>query len=223
MSETVQASLLTGNAASLVPAPFTSSTTNSFDPADLDPSLILAVERGFVVAPILTHSRFASARSYVGAPVGDIEEIVQAAIRYPRCNWTLDICASDLTVLEIDTRISYQSLAMLCRNSFGRWTKTLQFRDETSRFFLFRSSAGTRVRFLGQRVCGVKIHSGHSFILIPPSWFVSGRLSWINSGAILDCPDWLLEPAPSSGTAEEGAMPPSADMAPWESPDYVHS
>jgi hypothetical protein len=192
MSETLESLLSNEDAAIPSPRPSAFFGKSSLNPVDLDPSLILAAERGFVIAPALTHSRFASARSYVCAPMDGIDSIAQASARYPRCNWTLHVGASGLVVLEVDTHIGYEPLAILCRRSFGRWTQTLQFRDETSRFFLFRS-IGSRVRFLGQRFRGLKVHTGNTFVFIPPSWFVSGLLHWVNQAPILDVPDWLTE------------------------------
>lgn len=214
MSKVIELNFSTGKTDSLVPAFSASSIISSLEPSNLDPSLILAAERGFVIAPVLTHSRFASARAYVGGLLDGMESIAQAAGRYARCNWTLHIGASALVVLEVDLRIGYQSLAMLCRHSFGRWTKTLQFRDDTSRFFLFRST-GTRVRFLGQRFSGVRTHSGNAFLFVPPSWFVSGRLIWVNQGPILDVPDWLLDPSSDPGAADE-VLPLDIDQVPSE-------
>ena len=219
MSEILQAHVSTENVAGLFPA--SSASINNYSSSelnDLDPSLILAAERGLVIAPVLTHSKFASARSYARAPLDGIESIAEASARYPRCNWTLHVGAS-LAVLEVDTRIGYESLALLCRRNFGRWTKTLQFRDDTSRFFLFRS-LGTRVRFLGQRFRGVSLHTGNTFLFIPPSWFVSGHVSWVNQALILDVPPWLLESASGSGNCGE-VIPSGADPAPWE--EYVPS
>ena len=150
------------------------------------------------------------------------------------CNWTLHVGASGIVVLEIDTRIGYAPLSVLCRNSFGRWTKTLQFRDDTSRFLLFRG-AGRRVRFLGQRYRGLKIHSGNAFIFLPPSWFVSDRLGssrrlvYIDPHApLMDAPDWMWEPEFSSGGNQDsvdvlGRISPSAIPAPWEAPESILS
>lgn len=123
-------------------------------------------ELGFVIAPVLTKSRYASARSYVGAPSNDIDLIAKAAARYPSCNWTLHVGASNLAVLEIDTRIGYVPLSALCRHSFGWWTKTLQFRDATSRFLLFRSN-DQRGRSPRRRFKGLKVHISNEFLLIP--------------------------------------------------------
>lgn len=193
MSET-KPSLPPASAASLMPASSNPFTDSSFDPPDLDPSIILAAELGFVIAPVLTKSRGASARSYIGAPSNDIDVIARAAARYPSCNWTLHVGASNLAVLEIDTRIGYVPLSALCRNSFGWWTKTLQFRDAISRFLVFRSK-DQRGRSLGPRFKGLKVHTGNAFLLIPPSSFVgSGGLAYVKLHApIVDAPAWLLE------------------------------
>jgi hypothetical protein len=189
-------------------APVTDVSSNL---AELDPSILRAAELGFVIAPVLTKSRLASAQSYVGALTNEIDVISQAAVRYPHCNWTFNVGASRLIVIEIDTRIGYISLSALCRNSFGRWTKTLQFRDATSRFFIFRS-VDRRSRSLARQLQGLKIHTGNAFLLIPPSNFVgSGGLAYVDPDAgIVDAPDWLLESEADSG---EGKKIPNPLMA----------
>lgn len=210
------------------------SITGPFDPADLDPSLLRAADLELMIAPVLAHSKYASARTYVGCPASDLDLIAKAAAQHRDCNWTLHVGASGIVVLEIDTRIGYVPLSALCRNSFGRWTKTLQFRDDTSRFLLFRG-AGRRVRFLGQRYRGLKIHAGNAFIFIPPSWFVSDRLgssrrlAYIDPDALLeDAPDWIWESEFNSGGSQNsvdvlGRIPPSAMPAPWEEPELLLS
>jgi hypothetical protein len=222
MSETLMSTL---NDATPILASSASFTSRRFDQADLDPSLVRAAELELVIAPVLAHSKYASARAYVGTPSSNLDLIAQAAAQHPECNWTLNVGASGIVVLEIDTRIGYAPLSVLCRNSFGRWTKTLQFRDDTSRFLLFRG-AGRRVRFLGQRYRGLKIHAGNAFLFIPPSWFVSERLGssrrlvYINPNApLVDAPDWMWEPEFNSGGSQDGVdvpgrISPSAIPAP---------
>ena len=207
MSET-NAPLLTENAASSMPGSSNPFTDSSFDPPDLDTSIILAAELGFVIAPVLTKSRCASARSYVGTLTNDIDVIAKASARYPSCNWTLHVGASGLVILEIDTRIGYVPLSALCRNSFGWWTKTLQFRDATSRFLIFRS-IDQRGRSLGQRFKGLKVHTGNAFLLIPPSNFVgSGGLTYVKLHApIVDAPTWMLESELNSNEREDISNP----------------
>ena len=222
MSETLMSTL---NDATPILASSASFTSRRFDQADLDPSLVRAAELELVIAPVLAHSKYASARAYVGTPSSNLDLIAQAGAQHPECNWTLNVGASGIVVLEIDTRIGYAPLSVLCRNSFGRWTKTLQFRDDTSRFLLFRG-AGRRVRFLGQRYRGLKIHAGNAFLFIPPSWFVSERLGssrrlvYINPNApLVDAPDWMWEPEFNSGGSQDGVdvpgrISPSAIPAP---------
>ena len=231
MSETLMSTL---NDATPILASSASFTSRRFDQADLDPSLVRAAELELVIAPVLAHSKYASARAYVGTPSSNLDLIAQAAAQHPECNWTLNVGASGIVVLEIDTRIGYAPLSVLCRNSFGRWTKTLQFRDDTSRFLLFRG-AGRRVRFLGQRYRGLKIHAGNAFLFIPPSWFVSERLgssrrlAYIDPNApLVDAPGWLWEPEFNSGGSQgsfdaPGRIPPSAVPAPWEAPESILS
>jgi len=231
MSETLMSTL---NDATPILASSASFTTGPFDPADLDPSLVRAAELELVIAPVLAHSKYSSARTYVGCPASSIDRIAEAAAQHRECNWTLHVGASEIVVLEIDTRIGYAPLSVLCRNRFGRWTKTLQFRDDVSRFLLFRG-ARRRVRFLGQRYRGLKIHAGNAFIFIPPSWFVSDRLGssrrlvYIDPHApLMDAPDWMWEPEFSSGGSQDsvdvpGRISPSALPAPWEAPDSILS
>ena len=231
MSETLMSTL---NDATPILASSASFTSRRFDQADLDPSLVRAAELELVIAPVLAHSKYASARAYVGTPSSNLDLIAQAAAQHPECNWTLNVGASGIVVLEIDTRIGYAPLSVLCRNSFGRWTKTLQFRDDTSRFLLFRG-AGRRVRFLGQRYRGLKIHAGNAFLFIPPSWFVSERLGssrrlvYINPSApLVDAPEWMWEPEFNSGGSQDGVdvpgrISPSAIPAPWEAPESILS
>lgn len=234
MSESFENSVTTANAAGLSAVLSASSSAGSFEPADLDSSLVRAAQLGLAIAPTLAHSKYASARAYVGCPSSDLDLIAHAAAQHHECNWALDIGASGIVVLEIDTRFGYAPLSVLCRNSFGRWTKTLQFRDDTSRFLLFRG-AKRRVRFLGQRYRGLKIHAGNAFIFIPPSWFVSDRLGssrrlvYIDPHApLMDAPDWIWEPEFSSGGSQDsvnvsGRISPSALPAPWEAPDSILS
>ena len=222
MSETLMSTL---NDATPILASSASFTSRRFDQADLDPSLVRAAELELVIAPVLAHSKYASARAYVGTPSSNLDLIAQAAAQHPECNWTLNVGASGIVVLEIDTRIGYAPLSVLCRKGFGRWTRTLQFRDDTSRFLLFRG-AGRRVRFLGQRYRGLKIHAGNAFLFIPPSWFVSERLGssrrlvYINPNApLVDAPDWMWEPEFNSGGSQDGVdvpgrISPSAIPAP---------
>jgi hypothetical protein len=231
MSETF---IPTPNDATPSPASPAQSVPGPFDPADLDPALVRAAELELVIAPVLAHSKYASARAHVGTPTSNLHLIAQAAAQHGECNWSLHVGVSEIVVLEIDTRIGYAPLAVLCRNSFGRWTKTLQFRDDTSRFLLFRG-AGRRVRFLGQRYRGLKIHSGNAFIFTPPSWYVSDRLSssrrlaYIDPNApLVDAPDWIWEPEFSSGRRPDrvdaqGRISPSAVPAPWEAPESILS
>ena len=231
MSETLMSTL---NDAMPILASSASFITGPFDPAGLDPSLVRAAELGLSIAPTLAHSKYASARACVGCPSSDLDLIAQAAAQHRECNWTVHVGASGIVVLEIDTRIGYAPLSVLCRNSFGRWTKTLQFRDDVSRFLLFRG-AGRRVRFLGQRYRGLKIHSGNAFIFLPPSWFVSDRLGssrrlvYIDPHApLVDAPDWMWEPEFNSGGSQDSVdvscrISPSAVPAPWEAPESILS
>jgi len=234
MSESFESSITTTNAANLSAVLSASSSTGSFEPVDLDSSLVRAAQLGLAIAPSLAHSKYASARAYVGYPSSDLDLIAQAAAQHRECNWTLCVGASGVVVLEIDTRIGYAPLSVLCRNSFGRWTKTLQFRDDVSRFLLFRE-AGRRVRFLGQRYRGLKIHSGNAFIFLPPSWFVSDRLGssrrlvYIDPHApLVDAPDWMCEPEFSSGGNQDSVdvpdrISPSAIPAPWKTAESILS
>lgn len=107
MSETLMSTL---NDATPILASSASFTIGPFDPADLDPSLVRAAELELVIAPVLAHSKYASARAYVGAPTSNLDLIAAAAVQLRECNWTLHVGASGIVVLEIDTRIGYAPL-----------------------------------------------------------------------------------------------------------------
>lgn len=130
MSERIEIHPLTVTASS--PSAAASASTNcSFDLADLDPALILAAERGLAIAPVLTHSWHTSPRSFISELSSEIDIIAQASARFPRCNWTAHLGASDMVVIELDMVIGYKNLAILCLRSFGSLAQTLQFGDDT--------------------------------------------------------------------------------------------
>ena len=144
-----------------------------------------------LLAPVCTHSRFASLKPLC-EPTTELEVIASAAV--PNCNWVVQI-GRRLVAVEINLEIGRESLALLAADEAEGWSATLQFRDNTSQFLFFRRPEG-HLRFFGNRIAGLRVHSlESSLIQIPPSWFVSGTpLKWVDpETSILAAPSWLLE------------------------------
>lgn len=160
--------------------------------AELHPAIQSLVTRHhLLLAPVSTHSRYASLKPAC-QPTNDVALIASAAST--DCNWVVQI-GPLLIVVEINLEVGRESLVHLSANEPEGWSSTLSFGDHTSRFFFYRRPE-RRLRFLGSRFPGLKLHSRESGLLqIPPSWFVSGApLRWIDPDtAILGAPKWLLE------------------------------
>lgn len=96
----------------------------------------------------------------------------------------------------MNTQIAMPALRTLCGNDW-EWRKTLRFRSGDVYFYAFRHS-GRRVRFLGSRFPGLRIHWTGSVVLLPSSWFVFGppviRVSELDA-EVLDVPSWLPDPS----------------------------
>jgi hypothetical protein len=184
---------------------------DSITPAMLKSSTLLPLEVSFAadlglkLAPIPSHSRFVSpARVRAGNPTSDPDQLSQFASEFPNCNWALE--TSNVAVLEYNPAIGRQSLRDLCGGDWDGWCHTLQFRAGEMRFLLFRHH-GERLRVLGSRSLGLRVHAGqNNMILVPPSRFLTGpRLVWTDpSAAIESIPAWLLE----AGDASFGGNPP---------------
>jgi len=171
----------------------TSSACRQIDLPELQEDLNRAVAERWKIAPVDSHSRFASLWQF-GTPSRDPSDITLWASQFPDSNWCVETGrASALVILEVDNQFGRDSLRALCNEDWGGWTRTLQFRDGVSSHLLFRY-AGERVRFLPSRFKGLKIHAG-SCVVIPPSWFVGGSpLAYSDPHAkLVDCPEFLLE------------------------------
>ena len=160
--------------------------------AELHPVVQSLVTRHqMLLAPVCTHSRYATLKPLC-EPTNDFELVTSAAV--PNCNWIVQI-GPLLVVVELNLETGRESLALLSANEPEGWSGTLSFGDDVSRFLFFRRPE-QRLRFLGNRFPGLKVHSRESGLLqIPPSWFVSGApLQWVDQeSAILTAPKWLLE------------------------------
>lgn len=180
----------------IVSAASRSSACRQVDFPDLDEVLNRAVEEGWQIAPVGSHSRFASlTRSQIAAPSNNLTDITLWANQFPDANWCVETGrASGLIILEVEHQVGRESLRALCNDDWGGWTNTLQFRDNVSSHLLFRY-AGERIRFLLSQFKGLKIHGG-SCVVIPPSWFVGGTpLAYADPYAkLFDCPEFLLDP-----------------------------
>lgn len=176
-----------GTAASAV-----NSKNNEAKIAELHPAIHTLVGRHqLLLAPVCTHSRYASLKPLCD-PTHDLDLIASAAV--PNCNWVVQI-GPMLVVLETKVEACRESLELLCANESDGWSSTLSFGDDAFRFLFYRRPE-QRLRFLGNRFPGLKVHTRESGLLqIPPSWFVSGALlQWVDQeSAILATPKWLLE------------------------------
>lgn len=172
---------LQGSAAS---ATMTSTLTLSSVSA-LPPSILRFCKFGWRMAPILAHS---IKSSITAVPTCDGASLALSA--RDRCNWAV-ATGHGLAILEVNEE-GQHPLRYLCADEW-EWRETLQFRLGASRFFAFHHPE-RRIRFLGGRFPGLKLHWEGSAVLIPPSWFVYGPpVTFENPDApVLSSPRWLL-------------------------------
>ncbi len=161
---------------------------------ELPPSIVHALNGGWAVAPVFTHAHSASIkRSMAGFPTTDPASLVPLARANPKCNWAVET-GNGLLVLEVNTEFGLRSLRQLCQGKWG-WRRTLEFCDGPVHFFAFHHR-GSRVRALGDRFPGLRLHWNGSPVLLPPSWFVFGPpvvfASAPNAG-LQDAPAWLVD------------------------------
>ena len=157
---------------------------------NLHRDLRFAMERGWLIEATLSHSKFAFGTKRIALPTCDPEQVALLSQQYPRCNWTVDLKGSRLCILSVQMGAS-QPLRCLCEDNWA-WRGTSCFRDDKTLFFVFRY-CGERLRHLGHRFDGIKVHIREQ-LLIPPSWFASGTsLIWINRKQELHVPIWLLD------------------------------
>ena len=169
----------------------------------LPPDVSFAASRGLKLAPVQGLSRFASvARTRLGYPTADLVQLQILSAEFPMCNWAM--LTDSVTVLEYNPALGRHSLCELCGGDWDGWRDTLQFRSGATRFLLFRYN-GQRLRVLGPRAAGLRVHCG-DMLLVPPSRFLSSALRWSNpSAAIAAIPEWLLE----ADEDYSGGNPPS--------------
>jgi hypothetical protein len=186
----------------------------SFTPAmpnssSLPEEVSFAANLGLKLAPIPSHSRFVSAAlAQVGYPTFDCVQLRQWAFEFPSCNWALE--TDNVAVFEYNPATGRHSLCELCGGEWDGWRDTLQFRSGNTRFLLFRYS-GQRLRVLGPRFVGVRLHSA-DMVLAPPSRFFTGpQLVWVDKSAAInvDLPEWML----AAGDDYAGGNPPPAAPA----------
>ena len=166
------------------------------DLPDLPQSIARCLDRGWAVAPVLSHSLAASIRgSMAGTPTSDRASLATLARQNTNCNWAVGT-GNGLLILEVNTQIAMPGLRKLSGDDW-EWRETLRFRSGDVSYYAFRHS-GRRVRFLGGRYPGLKSHSTGSAVLLPPSWFVFGPpVSWVSDfdADVLDAPYWLVDPS----------------------------
>ena len=165
----------------------------------LPPSILRLCKLGLRLAPILAHSTSASIKgSMTAVPTSDEASLALSA--RDRCNWAA-ATGHGLAILEVNVEEGQRSLRYLCGDEW-EWCETLEFRRGASRFFAFHHPS-RRIRFLGSRFPGLKLHWEGSAVLIPPSWFVYGPpVTFENPDApVLSSPRWLLA-AENTGWAD---------------------
>jgi hypothetical protein len=154
-----------------------------------------AASRGLKLAPVQGLSRFASgARRSLGYPTADVVQLRAFTAEIPvAMNWMMAV--DNLIVLEYTPAIGHHSLRELCDGDWDDWSETLQFTagpgSNATRFLLFRHGS-QKLRALGPRSAGLRVHSSGAMIPAPPSRLLNGsRLAWSNVVAIQDIP-WFL-------------------------------
>jgi hypothetical protein len=196
----INAETFLANRLGAAPAALTTSPLIRPDLLKLPTSILRVCELGWRVTPILAHSTSASVKSSMAAvPTSDPSALALSAIE--GCNWAV-ATGRGLLILEVDVQEGMRSLRQLCADEWD-WHDTLQFRCAALRFFAFRHPE-PRVRYLGARFPGLKLHWEGSAVLIPPSWFVYGPpVTFINPDAeVLLSPRWLTAMA-DGGKATE--------------------
>ncbi|HKF47593.1 MAG TPA: hypothetical protein VKB38_09575 [Terracidiphilus sp.] len=111
-------------------------------------------------------------------------------------NWM--VAADNFIVLEYTPALGYHALCELCDGGWDGWSETLQFTAgsglNATRFLLFRHGS-QKLRALGPRSAGLRVHSFGAMIPAPPSRLLNGsRLAWSNAAAIQDIPWFLVAP-----------------------------
>jgi hypothetical protein len=188
------------NSASTISAP----TSETWDILlKLHRDLRFAAERGWFLAPIEAHSRFAFVRGALAEATCDLQTISLLWQRHGRqCNWICDARASNLCFLSVNRECN--SLRALCGDSWD-WQTTCHFQDNAAVFFAF-IHRGQRLRHLGRTVQGISIL--RASVVVPPSYYVNptgSALVWVNRTEPLELPEWLLADAGTQGNPT--AMP----------------
>ncbi|HEV2136341.1 MAG TPA: hypothetical protein VGR47_19085 [Terracidiphilus sp.] len=187
-----------------------------------------AALRGLRLTPLQGLSRFASApHSQSLYPTADLVQLRCFSAECPGCNWGM--VADGTIVVEYNPAVGRHSLCELCDGDYDGWCDTLQFRSgagpSATRFLLF-NHAGQKLRALGPRSGGIRVHCGARFMVpVPPSRFVSGpQLTWWDTSAVIeDIPWFLLEQDGDADWNPPAATPaiPAFAGTPHE-PYYVH-
>jgi hypothetical protein len=174
------------------------------------PEIEFAASRGLKLAPVRGQSRFASApSSRLVYPTADKTQLLALAAEYSPCNWSM--MPDGVVVFEYNSVLGRHSLWELCDDDWDGWRDTLQFHSGITHFLLFRHR-GQKLRVLGPRQAGLRLHSGvRERVPVPPSRFLTGpQFVWSNQSAIEELPWFLVdEEGGSSGTP-----PPTAPAIP---------
>jgi hypothetical protein len=180
----------------------------------LPPEIGFAASLGLKLMPIQGQSRFASAiRLRFAYATSDPVQLraFAAECQSSTCNWAMS--AEGVAVLEYSPALGHHSLCELCDGDEAGWSDTLQFRSgvgrNATRFLLFRLHQVQKLRILGSRCVGVRLHSGTgNFVPVPPSRFLAGpQLIWENPSAAIEEVPWFLLDREGSADGRPPAAP----------------
>ena len=157
----------------------------------LPPELLLALNNGWVIDPVLALSRHAFIEAHLGRSIMNLEDLEEWISDHNDNNWSLLTgVESGVIALDVPCDTAPATLRLLSRDDYY-WHKTLQFQDGNRRNFLF-SYRASRPLLDMSLISGLRLHNG-SRILIPPSRCGLEKLTYSNLNArILDTPEWML-------------------------------
>jgi hypothetical protein len=162
---------------------------------ELPRELMIAVNFGGLLSPVLARSVYASAQACIGPPTSDPLILLKYFAAHPGCNWNLSTgVESGIIAVEFDHVAARESLAYLCAGD-DDWHRTLRFDTAHACFALFElSTPCIRSRF--NRFPGLTVHCRDG-ILVPPSIVAGRELAYVDPFARLEAaPRWLLSSGP---------------------------
>jgi len=125
----------------------------------LPPELLLALNNGWVIDPVMALSRHAFIEAHLGKSIMNVEDLEEWASEHPDNNWSLLTgLESGVIALDVQCDTATETLQLLSRDDHY-WHHTLQFQDGNRRNFLF-SYRATRPLLDFTLISGLRLHSG---------------------------------------------------------------